>query len=140
MGTTAFSVPFDTLAFVKKLETAGVPSSQAEAQVEMLSDLLQKVEASRMQELATKGDVREAELRLEAKIESSKTETIKWVAGMFVAQTALIIGAMFAVMKMNQPPALPPVYQPPVQEMHQTAPPPAPQAPPAAPTPAQPAR
>ncbi|MBF0161455.1 MAG: DUF1640 domain-containing protein [Magnetococcales bacterium] len=54
MGTTAFAVPFDTLAFVKRLETAGVPSPQAEAQVEMLSDLLQKVEASRMQELAAR--------------------------------------------------------------------------------------
>ncbi len=53
MSTTAFAVPFDTLAFVKKLETASVPSSQAEAQVEMLSDVLQKVETARMQELAT---------------------------------------------------------------------------------------
>ncbi|MEO5355145.1 MAG: CCDC90 family protein, partial [Magnetococcus sp. XQGC-1] len=98
---------------------------------------LQKVEASRMQELATKGDVREAELRLEGKIESvrkdieaAKSDTLKWTAGMFAAQTALILGALFAVIKMNQPPA----YQPPAQEMRQTAPPPAPQAP------AQPAR
>ncbi|MEO5334968.1 MAG: CCDC90 family protein [Magnetococcus sp. YQC-5] len=145
MSTTAFAVPFDTLAFVKKLETAGVPSSQAEAQVEMLSDVLQKVEASRMQELATKGDVREAELRLEGKIESvrkdieaAKSDTLKWTAGMFAAQTALILGALFAVMKMNQPPA----YQSPAQEMRQTAPAPSvPLAPPAAPTaPTAPAR
>ncbi|MBF0161855.1 MAG: DUF1640 domain-containing protein, partial [Magnetococcales bacterium] len=49
MGTTAFAVPFDTLAFVKKLEGAGVPSSQAEAQAEALTGVLQKVEESRMQ-------------------------------------------------------------------------------------------
>ncbi|MEO5363260.1 MAG: CCDC90 family protein [Magnetococcus sp. DMHC-8] len=146
MSTATFAIPFDTLAFVKKLETAGVPSSQAEAQVEMLSDVLQKVEASRTQELATKGDVREAELRLEGKIESvrkdieaAKSDTLKWTAGMFAAQTALIIGAMFAVMKMNQP-VLPAAYQPPAQEMRQQVPAPALQAPPTAPAPTQPAR
>ncbi|MBF0192340.1 MAG: hypothetical protein HQL99_14545 [Magnetococcales bacterium] len=93
-------VPFDTLAFVKKLETAGMPSAQTEA----LSGVLQKVEESRLQELATKGDIME----MKKDLESAKVKRIKWTAGMFAAQTALIIGAMFAVMKMNQPPA--PVY------------------------------
>ena len=120
--SAAIAMPFDTLAFVKRLETAGVPSAQAEAQVEMLSDAIKKVEETRLQELATKGDVRESELKLEAKIESSKSETIKWVAGMFVAQTALIIGAMFAVMRMGQPTMQPTMYQPPAQEMRQMAP------------------
>ncbi|MBF0462384.1 MAG: DUF1640 domain-containing protein [Magnetococcales bacterium] len=131
--STAITMPFDTLAFVRRLETAGVPSAQAEAQVEMLSDAIKKVEETRLQELATKGDVRESELRLENKIESvrkdiesSKSETIKWVAGMFVAQTALIIGAMFAVMRMGPPTVQPTMYQLPAQEMRQMAPVPAP--------------
>ncbi|MBF0614271.1 MAG: hypothetical protein G8237_10480 [Magnetococcales bacterium] len=37
----------------------------------------------------------------------SKSETIKWTAAMFAAQTALIIGAMFGVMRMVQPPHMP---------------------------------
>ncbi|MEO5341549.1 MAG: hypothetical protein H7837_13710 [Magnetococcus sp. MYC-9] len=53
MSTATFAIPFDTLAFVKKLETAGVPSAQAEAQAEALSGVLQKVEEYRLQELAT---------------------------------------------------------------------------------------
>ncbi|MBF0119414.1 MAG: hypothetical protein HQK79_11305 [Desulfobacterales bacterium] len=45
-------------------------------------------------QLATKQDLKELELNLkrdlEVKIEISKSETIKWVAGMLVAQAALI--------------------------------------------------
>ncbi|MEO5351282.1 MAG: CCDC90 family protein [Magnetococcus sp. YQC-3] len=124
MSTAAFAIPFDTLAFAKELETAGVPPAQAEAQAKALSGVLQKVEEYRLRELATKGDVT-------AVVETAKVEIIKWTAGMFVAQTALILGAMFAVMKMSQPPAQPPVYQPPVQEMRQPVPLPAPPAAPA---------
>ncbi|MBF0182743.1 MAG: DUF1640 domain-containing protein [Magnetococcales bacterium] len=101
------ALPFDTLAFVKKLETAGVPSSQAEAQAEALTDILRKVEESRLEELATKGDI----LRLEKDIADAKADMLKWTAGMFAAQTALIIGAMFAMVKMNQPAQ--PAYTPP---------------------------
>ncbi|MBF0310000.1 MAG: DUF1640 domain-containing protein [Magnetococcales bacterium] len=105
-------VPFDTLAFVKELETAGVPPGQAEAQAKALSGVLQKVEESRLQELATKRD-----------IEIAKVETIKWTAGMFAAQTALIIGAMFAMLKMNQPPPQPVAYHStPAQEMRLPSP------------------
>ncbi|MBF0153678.1 MAG: DUF1640 domain-containing protein [Magnetococcales bacterium] len=118
------TITFDTLAFVKKLETAGVPPAQAEAQAEALTDILRKVEESRLQELATKGDV----LRLEKDIADAKTDMLKWTAGMFAAQTALIIGAMFAMMKMNQPAQ--PAYTPPhvSQEMRLPSPPPQPPA------------
>ncbi|MBF0179336.1 MAG: DUF1640 domain-containing protein [Magnetococcales bacterium] len=87
---TTIAIPFDTLAFVKELESAGVPPAQAEAQARALSGVLQKVEEARLKELATKGDV-----------EAAKAETIKWTAGMFAAQTALIIGAMLAVMALR---------------------------------------
>ncbi|MBF0438203.1 MAG: DUF1640 domain-containing protein [Magnetococcales bacterium] len=69
------------------------------------------------------GKIELSKAELSKAIESSKGDTIKWTAGMFVAQTALIIGAMFAGVKMNQPP----VYQaPPTQEMRLPAPVPAP--------------
>ncbi|MBF0461005.1 MAG: DUF1640 domain-containing protein, partial [Magnetococcales bacterium] len=60
VAVMSLAVPFDTLAFVKELETAGFSTAQAEAQAKALSGVLQKVEESRLQELATKGDVKAA--------------------------------------------------------------------------------
>ncbi|MBF0341232.1 MAG: hypothetical protein HQL95_09775 [Magnetococcales bacterium] len=92
-----------------------------------------KLEESRLQDLATKGDILRLERdikELETRIETVKADTIKRTAGMFAAQTALIIGAMFAVMKINQPHA--PVYQAtPIQEMRLPAPQGIPATPPA---------
>ncbi|MEO5354668.1 MAG: CCDC90 family protein [Magnetococcus sp. XQGC-1] len=124
------AVPFDTLAFVKKLEGAGVPSVQAEAQAAALSDVIQQVvEEIRLQELATKGDIREVkgdirelELKLEARIETAKVETIKWV----IATGMIILGGVAALNRLVPPP-VPTYYQPPAQEMR--LPPPAPAAP-----------
>ncbi|MBF0401019.1 MAG: DUF1640 domain-containing protein [Magnetococcales bacterium] len=76
-----------------------------------------------------KKDIETTKAELQKDIALARVTTIQWTTGMFAAQTALIIGAMFAVMKMNQPPA----YQPPAQEMRQPAPPPAPVAPAPAP-------
>ncbi|MEO5369970.1 MAG: CCDC90 family protein [Magnetococcus sp. DMHC-1] len=118
-ATPCHAIPFDTLAFAKKLETAGIPPAHAEAQAKALSDALQQVEESRLRELATKGDV----LRLEHEMASTKVEIIKWTAGMFIAQSALIIGALFAMFKMNQSPFQPGVHPAPtIQEMRQPAP------------------
>ncbi|MBF0614207.1 MAG: DUF1640 domain-containing protein [Magnetococcales bacterium] len=58
------AIPFDTLAFVKELESAGVPPAQAEAQAKALSGVIQHLEESRLKELATKGDLKELELRM----------------------------------------------------------------------------
>ncbi|MEO5340813.1 MAG: CCDC90 family protein [Magnetococcus sp. MYC-9] len=128
--TVSVAIPFDTLAFVKKLETAGVPSAQAEAQVEMLSDVLQKVEESRLQELATKGDV----LRLEKEIETAKTElkrdmkemelrmVIK-MGAMILASVGMIIGYLRAFPMPVQ------IVPSPAQEMRQQAPAPSPATP-----------
>lgn len=126
----AYAIPFDTLAFAKELETAGVPPAQAEAQAKVLSDTLQKVEDARRTDLATKGDIlmiqrdiKDLEARLEAKIEASRVATIQWTSGMFAAQTALIIGAMFAMLKLNQPNPPPiPYHAPPAQEMRLPSP------------------
>lgn len=66
------SVTFDTLAYVKKLKSAGVPEAQAEIQAEALKEIINS-------ELVTKKDLTEA-----------KVEIIKWVAGMLVAQAAIV--------------------------------------------------
>ncbi|MBF0462565.1 MAG: DUF1640 domain-containing protein [Magnetococcales bacterium] len=109
-------ITFDTLAFVKKLEASGVPSAQAESQVEALSDAFQKVEESRMRALATKGD-----------LEAAKVDIIKWV----VTTGIVIMGGMAAINRLVPPPA-PVYYQPSAQEWHQSAPSPALPAPPPA--------
>ncbi|MBF0585113.1 MAG: DUF1640 domain-containing protein [Magnetococcales bacterium] len=144
MSTTAFAVPFDTLAFVKKLESAGVPSPQAEAQAEALTGVFQKVEESRMPDLATKGDVLELKrdiAAIDAKMETSEAElkrdmkemelrmVIK-MAGMILACVGMIVGYLRVFPMPVQ------IVQPSIQEMRQTAlvpaPPPALLVPPAA--------
>ncbi len=72
----ANGISFDTLAYAKKLIAAGVPSNQAEVQAEALADIVDEP-------LATKQDLRELESRITANI-------IKWVAGMLVAQAAIV--------------------------------------------------
>ena len=52
---------------------------------------------SKNKELATKIDLREVELRLTKEIEQAKSSTIKWVAGLLVAQAGAIIAAIVAI-------------------------------------------
>ena len=88
------SVIFDTHLYVKKLRAVGFTEEQAEVQTEVLSELLER-------NLATKRDLKELESKLESKIESvkselkaeiesSKSDIIKWVAAMLVAQASLM--------------------------------------------------
>ena len=109
---TSHAIPFDTLAYVKDLETAGVPAPQAEAHAKALSATLQQVEDARQSDLATRGDVGEVRLETEKvrrdlaleiekvrrEIAETKADILKWVAGMFVAQTALILGALIKLL------------------------------------------
>ncbi len=72
----------------------------------MNADLIQEIEQTRSElkrdieqtRSELKRDIREVELRLEAKIETSaaqaKIDIIKWVVGLLVAQTGLIVGFM----------------------------------------------
>ena len=46
------------------------------------------------QELATKSDVRESELRLETRMAEIKVDLIKWVVGTGFAQAALILAVL----------------------------------------------
>ena len=77
------AITFDTLKFAKRLKAAGFNETQAEAlsdaQRESLAEILDT-------SLATKSDI----TRLEKEIASVKAEIIKWVAGMLVAQAAIV--------------------------------------------------
>ncbi|MGH8476474.1 MAG: hypothetical protein ACRERS_02705 [Methylococcales bacterium] len=61
---------------------------QAPGQAEAVSRAFQ--EASGEAEISTKQDLREVELRLEAKINDIKFDLVKWIAGMLLAQTGLV--------------------------------------------------
>ncbi|PWB95019.1 DUF1640 domain-containing protein [Methylosinus sporium] len=95
------AVAFDTLKFVEKLEAAGVPHAQAKATAEAFAE-------ATSQELATKADlavveskIEKAELRLEAKLEATKAEIIKWLFGTIGFQTLVILGAVLALARLT---------------------------------------
>lgn len=74
---------FDPLKFFDELKAADVPEKQARAQAEAMRNAFAAYDSSRMKELATKGDLREAELRI-----------LKWVIGTIIAQTTLVLTAL----------------------------------------------
>ncbi|PZN78987.1 MAG: DUF1640 domain-containing protein [Candidatus Methylumidiphilus alinenensis] len=78
------TITFDTLKFIRKLEAAGFDTKQAEA----VADAFR--EASGEAELATRQDLRELNLHLEAKINDIKFDLVKWIAGMLLAQAGLV--------------------------------------------------
>ncbi|MBF0184356.1 MAG: DUF1640 domain-containing protein [Magnetococcales bacterium] len=86
---------FDTMTYAKRFKAAGFTEQQAEEVV----TALREVRDARLEELATKGDVREVELKLEAKIEIAKTETIKWMVGLALAQLAMMAGILMTLLR-----------------------------------------
>lgn len=74
---------FDPLKFYDDLIAAAVPEKQARAQAEAMRNAFATYDSGRMKELATKGDLREVELRI-----------LKWVIGTIIAQTALIVAVI----------------------------------------------
>ncbi len=81
------AITFDTLAYAKKLIAVGVPSKQAEVQAETFAEIIDE-------RIATKRDMKELEITLRRdmkELESRITASIiKWVAGMLVAQAAVV--------------------------------------------------
>lgn len=85
----------------KKLEKA-----VGEEAAKTIVEVLERFDEKQRNASASKGDLRETELRLLKEIDSvrleiqkSKAETIKWVAGIITAQTVAIIAAIIALMK-----------------------------------------
>lgn len=67
---------FDALKFYDALIAADVPEKQARAHAEAMRAAFNAYDADRLKELATKGDLREAELRLHGEIKSSELRII----------------------------------------------------------------
>jgi hypothetical protein len=84
------TITFDTLAYVKKLKAAGVPEKQAEVQAETFAEIIEDRIATKHDILLLKQALKELELTLKHDIANIKAEIIKWVAGMLVAQAAIV--------------------------------------------------
>lgn len=91
---TAPSLTFDRLAYIDRLKDAGVDDKQARAHAEALDTALRDT-------VATTADLREVKLELEAKfeakIESVKSDLLKWMFGAIGFQTIIILGAVIAL-------------------------------------------
>jgi hypothetical protein len=70
------TIPFDTFENVKRLKAVGFTEEQAAEQTKIISELIEN-------RLATKQDLAVLEANVTSKI-------IKWVAGMLVAQAAIV--------------------------------------------------
>ena len=81
---------FDSLDFVEKSKELGVDENVAKYQARQFEQAIEIAISSvkydiKDKELATKGDVRESELRLQKEISNSKNQTIIWVVGFILA-------------------------------------------------------
>ncbi|MBF0263313.1 MAG: DUF1640 domain-containing protein [Magnetococcales bacterium] len=80
------AITFDTHVAIKRLITAGFDEQQAEA----LSDTIRAAQEARLNELATKADLKE----IEVKIAEAKAETIKWMFGVAAGQAIFILAVL----------------------------------------------
>ncbi|MFZ2404875.1 MAG: coiled-coil domain-containing protein [Methylobacter sp.] len=103
-------ITFDTHEFIKELKNAGFSEQQAEAitnlQKTAIGTTLEQVKHDyQLDDLATKRDLKELELKVDAGIRElelkvakdiaeSKAELIRWVVGVGVLQMTLIAGLM----------------------------------------------
>ncbi|CAK0743399.1 DUF1640 domain-containing protein [Gammaproteobacteria bacterium] len=85
------AITFDTLKFVERLTTAGVPEAHAKAEAFALRDILTE---SLDTTLATKADVERVETKLERVIAELKYDLLKWIVGLALAQFGLLVGVL----------------------------------------------
>ena len=88
---------FDTLRLARRLQGIGLPHEQAAGFAEAFADTM-------VSELATKADLASlgadlrAELRLECeKLRSERSEILRWVVPLILAQLALSVGVLLRI-------------------------------------------
>ena len=87
------TITFDTLKFVTRLKDSGLSESQALAITEAFR------EAHGEAEVATKADIKELELKFEARMSENKAELVRWIVGAGFLQTALIAALLLKLIK-----------------------------------------
>ncbi len=75
------TITFDTLRFVKKLQSAGRTQASAEAIASAQSEAFE--ELTKTKDLATKSDLLELKLDL-----------LKWIVGLALGQIAILVGIL----------------------------------------------
>ncbi len=90
-------IPFDTYSFYDELVKSGLAEKTADA----LTKAVTKIKQAKIDELATKGDIKELELKIELvrsdlrqEMERNKNDLIKWFVGTAFAIAS--IGFMLA--------------------------------------------
>ena len=89
---------FDTLGYFERLKAAGMPEQQAKVQVEAMQDVVKSYDETSRKELATKGDIQALRMEMVERLANTKHEILKWMIGILIGQTALIV-ALMAYMK-----------------------------------------
>jgi len=84
------TITFDTLGYFEKLTAAGVSEAQAKVQVEAMQGIVRQYDEASRKDLATKGDIQD----VRNEIASSRHEILKWILGITLAQTALILAVI----------------------------------------------
>ncbi len=87
------AIAFDTYRFVKNLTESGFTEKQAEALAKEQVQLLNS-------NLATKVDIQTVKAELEAKIEASKVDLLKWMVTAMIAQGTLIVALVVTFVKL----------------------------------------
>ena len=98
-------IPIDTLAYAKRLIQAGMPQQQAEVQAQVLKEIIDNNLATKKDIAEVKADIERVRAELKADIErvraelkvdiaKVKADIIKWIMGMLIAQSAVIVGLL----------------------------------------------
>lgn len=95
------AITFDTHRFIKRLTETGMSEATAEAladeQINLLNGNLatkQDIAAIHRDIADIHRDIAEVKAGLEVKIEATKADLLKWMIGLLVAQTGLIISVV----------------------------------------------
>ncbi len=103
------TITFDTHEFVKKLKDVGFSEQQAEVITDLQKTTVSNTLAQarhdyQLDDLATKRDLREMELRLESRIKDTelkivetKADLVRWVVGVGLLQITIIAGLLLKI-------------------------------------------
>ena len=81
------AIHFDTHKFVKRMIETGMSEATAEALADEQSRLIQG-------ELTTKTDLQQTEAKLRLEIEKVKSDIVRWMAGLLIAQGGVIVAML----------------------------------------------
>lgn len=86
----SMAIQFDTLRFVEKLKSAGVPEAQAKAEAEALATAMSEATSGN---LATKDDI--SAIKIEMADLKSEIKLLKWMTVTIVAGVVSLVAKAF---------------------------------------------